>query len=124
MQTIPPNRLGLTKVSGWSDLMAGNTLEDQLKKAGVPYEEVEIPHMGTFAGNARLIFYTNPKSGWSVTVLIVVHQSDIDSWAEDYFYFEGMTKEGAMADENWWIENYDEFEKLSKKGAIVSTTVS
>jgi hypothetical protein len=107
MLSFPPNDIGLTKYTGYSDFSSNGTLEDQLDKAGVKYIEALIPHLVGMAGEARLLFYTSPKTGSHVTVLVVPLRGDIDSFGEDYYYFEGVSMEDALRDESRWLNAYD-----------------
>lgn len=107
---IAPNEYGLTNYHCWSD--CGPTLREVLTKNSVSYQETEIPHLVGFAGNAELIFYVSPKLGKPVTVLAIPHRYDIDGFAEEYFYFVGMTKEQALQDEQWWLNLYPKLKAL------------
>ncbi len=114
MDTAPSNTIGLTHIAGWTDLMAGDRLEDQLEKAAVAIEKQDIPTIVGMGGCARLVGYTSQRTGQPVTVLVVPLQGDIDSWAEDYYIFGGLSFEDAtrMTD---WHERYDTCNALRKQ---------
>ena len=111
-RTFPPNPWGLTHYNTWGDLDASPPLESQLQRAGVPYDQGDIPHLLGLAGCAYLVFYTSTRTGLPVTVLCIPHRSDIDTWSVEYFYFEGMARAAALRDENWWIDHYPDFTRL------------
>jgi hypothetical protein len=109
MQTIEPNDIGLSLVATWSDLSAAGPLVDQLDKAGVRYECQQIPHLLNWhGGESYLVFYDSPKTGKPTTVLCTPIRYDIDAFAEDYFYFVGMTQAAALEiGEAGWLTRYD-----------------
>lgn len=104
---IPPNKIGLTKFNYWSDMQPNKDLREQLQDRGIEFSEIPITHLVGMAGNAALVFYISPVSGKPVTVLAVPIRYEIDSFAEEYYIFEGMTKEQALRDEEWWLIAYD-----------------
>jgi hypothetical protein len=103
-----PNAISLTHYHGWDDSCASGPLCDQLATAKIPFEQMDVPHLVSMAGNASLVFYVSPKTGKPVTVLLIPSRADIDSFGEEYFYFEGMTREQAMADERFWPDAYEQ----------------
>lgn len=107
MTPAKPNTLGVTGTASWSDLSRGDPLADQLKKAEIQFDRIDVPHLVGMAGSAYLVCYVSPRSGKPMTVLCVPVRYEIDGWAEDYFYCEGMTREQALADENHWLKVYN-----------------
>lgn len=89
------NDYGCTKWNGVSDMDAKNgTLLEQIEKAGIPFTPTPLPMVSANAGPCYLVHYTTPKSKMLMTVL--VHpQAGIDSWAEDYYHFPGMSGDEA-----------------------------
>lgn len=97
------NDFGCTKCTGVTDMTtvdSAGTLIDQLEKAGIQYEKTVLSIGVMFAEAAYLIHYVGRKSGKDMTIL-VIPQVGADSWAEDYFYFPGMTKHNA-SELNWF----------------------
>lgn len=108
---VPSNSFGLTKCMVWDDLASSSPqLLEQLEKAKVVFEKSELPHIVGMGGNAYLVSYVSPKTSLPVTVLCVPHRDDIDSWYEEYFYFEGLQKDSVSEDK--WIDLYDECRTL------------
>ncbi len=107
---IPPSQIGLTRFNYWDDKQPNSDLRGQLKKGRIQYSEAPIRHPVGTDGTASLVFYNSPKSGKPITVLVVAHRPA--SFSEDYFYFEGMTKEQALRDEEWWLIAYEAAEQL------------
>ena len=105
----PDNPFGMTRYAWWSDLAeiqsGTKPLRDQLTAQNVTFEEEQIPYIVGMAGTAALLFYTSPRTGQPVTVFCIPHRYDVDSWAEDYYYFEGLSKDEALAKD--WSEVYD-----------------
>lgn len=93
------NDYGCTRHNGVSDMDCENgTLIEQLEKAGIDYTLTGL-NMGTSADMpCRLVHYVT-KSNTPMTILIFP-QAGIDSWAENYYHFPGMTAEDA-AQLNW-----------------------
>ena len=121
MLPMPANDIGLSFYNGWTDLMAGDPQEAQLQAAGRHYEKIDITHIVGMGGCAYLLCYTSLK-GEPVTVLVVPLRGDIDSFAEDYYYFLGMTQEEATKDESAWLARYDECVRLRKRVRCVQGT--
>lgn len=89
------NDYGCTKWNGVSDMDAKNgTLLEQMEKACISYSLTSLQMGSANAEPCYLVHYTAAKSQIAVTVL-VVHQAGIDSWAEDYYHFPGMSHEDA-----------------------------
>jgi len=106
MREIPANPIGLTKVAWWTDLHANPRMAEQLAAAGVATTRREIPEIVGMGGCAELLCYTSPKTGKAVTVLVIPKQADVDSFAEDYYIFEGLAlQESAALD---WVSMYDQ----------------
>lgn len=95
------NDYGCTKWTGVSDMDARNgTLLEQMEKAGIPCDKTPLQMGSANAEPCYLVHYTATKSQMPVTVL-VFPQAGIDSWAEDYYHFPGMTH-GEAAQLNWY----------------------
>jgi len=101
------NDFGLTQIGQWTDYQSSPPLDEQLTQRGIEFDRADIPHLVGMGGCAYLIFYCSPNSGKPVTVLCVPVRADIDSFYEDYWYFEGMSREQALADEQIWLTRYD-----------------
>ena len=98
------NDYGCTKWSGVSDMDAKNgTLLEQLDNAGIAYTTAQLNMGSVNAGPCYLVHYTTTKSQMLMTIL-VFPQAGIDSWAEDYYYFPGMSGEDAA--QLSWYEVY------------------
>ena len=63
MVTAKENGLGVTGTGFWSDMSSGKPYEDVLKKGGVSFDRIEVPHLIGMAGSAYLLCYVSPKSG-------------------------------------------------------------
>jgi len=109
---VAENTIGLTAWSGWTGYLGGSPLEDQLREKDIPFEHVELPHLLTTVGACWLTFYTSPLRGKPVTVLTVPVTDGWDDPGEFYYYFEGMTRERALENENWWLDNIDTMRQL------------
>ncbi len=96
------NDFGCTKWDGVTDMTETNgTLIQQMEKKGIHYTRTNL-NMGALpAEPAYLVHYTSQKSKIPMTIL-VIPQIGADSWAEDYFYFPGMTMQDAIG-LNWCI---------------------
>ena len=91
------NDYGCTKFNGVSDMMVGpdGVLTEQLDKAGISHTQTEL-RMGTLTANpAYLVHYNSLNSKIPITIL-VIPQTGVDSWAEEYYHFPGMTQEDAQ----------------------------
>lgn len=107
---VEPNNIGLTALRTWdSSYTSSPPLIDQMTASGVAHTVHQLPQIVGMGGNAYLLCYTSPKTSTPVTVLVVPHRSDVDQFAEDYFYFEGMDESAAVAGdfEARWAELYD-----------------
>lgn len=105
------NDYGCTKWNGVSDMDAKNgTLLDQMEKVGISYDKTPLQMGGANAEPCYLVHYIAPKSKMAVTVL-VFPQAGIDSWAEDYYHFPGMSLyEATQLD---WSEVYDHVHQVA-----------
>ena len=101
MKYTADNDYGCKKYNGVSDMDSANgTLVEQLEKAGVTYTRTQLS-MGTVTAEpCYLVHYMGRSSNIPVTVL-VFPQAGVDSWAEDYYHFPGMTPDDA-ATLNWY----------------------
>ncbi len=113
MRPAPDNRLGLTGIASYDDMINARTLADQLTDQGVTYVGFEVPDISGMGGNAEVLTYISPKVGRPVTVLIVPSQYDVDRYAEDYFYFEGL--DAGEAAEMDWVATYDACRELAAR---------
>jgi hypothetical protein len=94
MKFTVENDYGCTKHNSVSDMDCQNgTLIEQLDNAGIAYTLVELSMGSDGSAPCNLIHYTG-KSNNPITVLIVP-SSGIDSWAENYYHFPGMSDEDA-----------------------------
>jgi len=112
MENAPENTIGLTKIGGWEDMSSHQPLTDQLDAAAIAYTRSEIPTIVGMGGPAYTVFYASPKTGNAVTVLCVPVRYEVDGFAEDYYYFEGMAPEAVGAD--GWTNTYDECRRLGR----------
>ncbi len=104
------NDYGCTKHAGCSDMTGETPLLNQLHQAFIEYERTEL-RMGTLTAEpASIVTYFSKKSNQPMTVLIVP-QAGADSWAEDYYYFPGMTH--AAANELDWYTVYNHVHDVS-----------
>lgn len=113
MKTLPENSVGLKCFSYWCDF--GKTLHEQLTEANIPYETVDIPHLIGMGGSAYFTFYRSPKTHKSITVLCIPIRYDIDGFAEEYYYFDQISRDEALADEQYWLKVYRECKKLVRQ---------
>lgn len=105
------NDFGCTIRNGVSDMTETNgTLIQQMDKAGVKYTRTELNMGGVNTEPCYLVHYTSTKTNSPMTIL-VFPQAGIDSWAEDYFYFPGMTLDDALALN--WRQVYDHVNRVS-----------
>lgn len=111
---IPTNTIGCTGYDSWSADYDDDSLGAKLKKLGIPFDVSEIPHLTGMAGSARLLFYDSPSTG-APRITFVIPYSGGDTWGEEYFYFDGITKEDALKSEQQWIDKYDECVRLRKQ---------
>jgi hypothetical protein len=88
---------------------SGDPIETALGKQGIPAARRELPGIVGMGGAAWLLGYLSPKTGLPVTVLAVPHRYDIDQFAEEYFYFEGLSWADALAGDVdvEWARRYD-----------------
>lgn len=112
MKEIEKNEIGLTRFAWTADGYQPG-LTDQLDKAGIPYEVHEIPHLVGMGGSASLIFFRG-TSGEDRCVLFIPIRYEIDGFAEEYYYFDGMSKEKALESEQWWLDAYERCKELTK----------
>jgi len=126
VQTFEPNDIGLSMAATWSDMSAAAPLLDQLDKAGIAYRRREIPHLLHLAGGeAYLVFYDSPKTGKPTTVLCTPIQYDVDAFAEEYFYFTGMTEAVALSiGEAGWLSRYDRCCELTGRKKPLEVSVA
>lgn len=115
MRHAPANDFGLSAVATYDDLFSGLTLEEQLTAEGTAFETANLAQIVGMGGRARLVFYVSPKTGRRVTVLVVPHRVDVDRFSEDYFYFQDMDRDSALAGEAdmRWAELYDKCTALT-----------
>ena len=103
------NDYGCTKRDGVSDMTETNgTLIQQMDKAQIHYTRTTLNIGAASTEPAYLLHYTSPKTNAQMTVL-VFPQAGIDSWAEDYYFFAGMTINEASK-LNW----YDVYEHVHR----------
>lgn len=100
----PSNSIGLTATAHWDGAFSvSQPLVDQLAAQGVQCRTHDLPLIVGMGGSARLVCYTSPKRGREVTVLVIPHRSEVDQFAETYYYFDldeaEATAEGV--DERW-----------------------
>jgi hypothetical protein len=106
MIDFEPNEIGLARWVPWDSDTGGWQLEPGLESRGIPFEKAEIPHLVGMGGCAWLVFYMSPNTKGLMTVLCVP-KAAIDSFAIDYFYFPGVSKEHALESEQVWLDRYD-----------------
>lgn len=105
------NDYGCTKRDGVTDMTEKNgTLVQQMDKAGIHYVKTTLNMGGAVAESCYLLHYTSTKNNQPLTIL-VFPQAGIDSWAEDYFYFPGMTLQGASKLD--WHSVYEHVNRVS-----------
>src|SRR3990167_6595135 len=105
------NDFGCTKRDGVSDMTeTSGTLIQQMDKAGVKYIRTELNMGSANADPCYLVHYTSTKTNEPMTIL-VFPQAGIDSWAEDYYYFSGMTLKDALSLN--WHEVYAHVQRVS-----------
>lgn len=94
----------------WCDIAKEGTLPlaHQLTAAGITFSDVPIPHLRSLAACASLYIYTDPTP----VVVLVIPQRGVDSVAETYYFFDGMTREEALESEQAWLDRYDICETL------------
>lgn len=102
---FPDNDFGLVQEITWDIDSPTPELRDQLKKAGIEYSEVEVPHLVGIKGVATLVGYRSPKTGKDMTVLIIPY-GDVDSYLENVIYIEKPIK-SLLENENNIIQIYD-----------------
>jgi hypothetical protein len=71
---IKPNTIGLTRYdyTTWDgSIRRPETLLDQLRAAAIPHEVRSLADLRGWSGDAYLVWYTSPKHGRPVTVLVV-----------------------------------------------------
>lgn len=107
------NDYGCTRHAGVSDMTETNgTLIDQLEKAGAEYKKVSLPFAALPAEPAYLLHYISKKSGSPLDMIVlVIPLIGPDSWAQEYYYFPGMSLPDA--DELNWIEVYEHVKATS-----------
>lgn len=110
---VRPNGIGLTRYQYRDDLSQTRPGEplwfaDKLDAEGIAYERTPLPRIVGMAGSAYLLTYDSPR-GMPVTVLVIPHQG-IDSFAEEYYTFEGMGCDQAAARD--WLAVYDQLDDL------------
>ena len=116
MQPVADNEIGLTGFATVTDPRRDETLEAQLAAQRVEYTKINLPFLIGMGGDASLICYTSPKSGQPVTVLCVPLRPDIDSFAEDYYYFVGLGQDDALAlSPDDWIARYDTAKEIETR---------
>jgi len=93
-------------------------LIDVLQRLDIPYETFKLENIVGMGGAAYLLWYTSRKTGKPVTVLCIPLQWDVDSFGEEYFYFEGLTKEEALQRD--WIKVYDKAKLLTTTGKTMT----
>lgn len=108
---IPENTIGCTGYDSWSADYNDDPLGEKLKKLNIPFDVSEIQHLVGMAGCARLLFYDSPSTG-AARIAFVIPYSGGDTWGEEYFYFDGISKEDALKSEQQWVDRYDECRKL------------
>lgn len=106
------NTIGLKQSKSWSDMSTDAPLVDQLDQQQIAHVEIVIPNLVGLGGSAYLCEYTSPATGKAVTVLCVPIRYEIDGFAEDYYYFEGLALDDAQALD--WIDLYDACRELTK----------
>jgi hypothetical protein len=112
MYEFPPNAIGAARCKQYSNDFPGLPLEAQLGEDGIAYRATGLPHLIGMGGAARLVSYTSPRTGQAITVLVTPH-AGADDYAETYYYFEGLTHEGALAlGEQAWLDRYDVCRRL------------
>lgn len=100
LRNLKTNKIGLTDFAIWDNgIFSGAPLREQLDKEGVKYHEVNLNKV---VSGASLIYYISKKSGVPITILCIQLRDEDDRPAEEYYYFEGMTLEQAIRDEDWW----------------------
>jgi hypothetical protein len=107
VEKAPENTIGWTHECSYVDSLGGDCLTEQLAKKKISYLEIRIPHLAGVHAWPFLVMYTSPISGKHVVVLTIHDRYEIDDWAERYYYFEGMSKEQALASEQFWLDAYD-----------------
>jgi hypothetical protein len=114
VEIMKPNDIGFTHFYEYVDSFCANgTLDSQLTKNGIPFEEVRIPLHPYWESNTDVLLYTSPKTGKPVAVLAVNIRYEIDDFAIRYYYREGTTKEEAQALD--WAEWFQKAEALLKE---------
>jgi hypothetical protein len=123
------NDIGLSAAAAWSDNAAAASshmdvfwppLLEQLDRAGITYQRQEIPDLPRWGNSeAYLVFYDSPRTGRPTTVLCTHISFDIDAFAEDCFYFTGLTQAEALAiGEAGWLARYERCCELAVKEAV------
>lgn len=113
MRPASPNDFGLTATATYDDMLNSATLSQQLAARSVPHATTELPDIVGLGGCAAVITYTRQKTGQPVAVLVVPHRYDVDRFAEDYFYFQGMDVDAVAAAD--WVGLYDRCTALTRQ---------